>query len=195
MQREIPPDPRLADPLDLENWYFRLKDFTFETFFVPLFCNELTLICNVHDKKKPMAELDELRKRVEPLFSTSGKAFFVKLSTRSMKDWALRSERTRAIFQNERCRLYEELLGEDVRDVIAIIRAMSFALQVRSADEVLEMLVNSERSYQDCTRRALADNQFPMQLVFREWKPIRPELELRGFVFRKKLNGLSQVVF
>ncbi len=80
-------------------------------------------------------------------------------------------------------------MDDDVLTVIAIVRAMSFALRVESSSEVVDMLCNSERSYQDCFRRKLADNRFPMQLVVRKWEPLLPEMELRGFVFNKKLTG------
>lgn len=183
-----------VDPHDLENWYEPLREWTFETVFLELSERELELICDVHDGKVLVAELDGLRARLEPLVGAEGA--FVRLSTRSAKDWALRAERTRALFEQERAAL--DLEGEcagssDVRDVIALVRAMSFALRVRSAAEAVEMLTGSERSYQDCVRRRLAPAAAgPMLIVVRKWQALQPELELRGFVFQKQLTGLSQ---
>jgi hypothetical protein len=122
-----PPPP---DPLDLENWYEALKEFTFATTFLPLSNSELELICNVHDKKNEISDLNGLKLRVAPLLGPDGA--FVKLSTRSCKDWCLGKDRTTRIFKQEQenLALSHPLESDDVRDVIAIIRSMSFALRV-----------------------------------------------------------------
>ena len=182
------------DPLNFENWIVPLRGFTFPSVLLELSSEELELICDVHDKKRELALLtDALGPRLRDVIQT-GTGAFVKLSTRSCKDWALRGERTLRIFKEEQARLTEDETGgsDDVRDVIAIVRAMSFALRVRSADEVLEMLTQSDRSYQDCVRRRLGDSSDPMLLVVREWTAMRPELELRAFVFRKRLTAMAQ---
>jgi hypothetical protein len=144
----------LEDPHDLENWYDALREWTFETKFIALSSEELENICSVHDGKLDVSVLDGLKKTVAPFIGASEGAF-VRLSTRSSKDWALRQERTSRIFQEEKQKLKaeREWESEDVVDVIAIVRSMSFALRVSSADEVMDMLTHSERSYQDCFRR------------------------------------------
>ena len=39
------------------------------------------------------------------------------------------------------------------------------------------------------------DEEFNMDIVVREWVDILPEYEFRGFVYQRKLNAVTQVVF
>ena len=181
----------VGDPLDLENWYELLAEHTFQTTFLSLTTDELVAITDQHDKKRTTGlerVYEECHRLIDP-----EKGAFVRLSTRSAKDWALRAERTKKVYATELESISDlECDGiEDVRQVIAIIRAMSKALRVNSAEQIIEMLTFSERCYQDATRRVL-NGGAPMQLVIRSWVPIQPELELRGFVFGKRFTCLSQ---
>ncbi len=157
------------------------RTLTFPTTFLPLSEREIELICDVHDSKAVVSDLDGLRDRIAHLVDIRRGAF-VRLSTRSAKDWALRAERTSAIFEQQReaVRAADPAVDSDVADVIAIIRSMSFALRVHSADEVVEILTHSERSYQDCFRWQLSCGE-GMHLVVRQWEEIQPELEPKGF--------------
>ncbi len=79
----------LGDPLDLENWYHLIdRELTFETSFLSLSNEDLDNICNVHDNKMDVGKLSDLAARIEPLLGKNGS--FVKLSTRSCKDWCLK---------------------------------------------------------------------------------------------------------
>jgi hypothetical protein len=83
---------------------------------------------------------------------------------------------------------------DEILQIIAIIRIMSKCLKVSSGQEAVEFLVNSERAFQDLTRRILecGDDGFEMNIIVREWAEIAPETEFRGFVSQGKLTGLTQ---
>lgn len=182
----------VGDPLDLENWYDALQEWTFPTVFLELRHEELEAICQARDGKKGALErLAALEERLGEVLPPAGA--FVRLSTRSAKDWCLRAERTVILFRQER----EALVGvadENTVDVIALVRAMSRALRVSSARDVIMMLTQSQRAYEDCTRRLLLGSSGPpMQLVVRKWfDGLLPELELRAFVHNRRLTALSQ---
>ena len=166
----------VGDPLDVGAWYPRIKQFTFATCFLSLSYKQCVSICDVYDGKRQLDDckcLMDLREQLKNVIDEK-KGSFCRLETRSGKDWALRAERTTRIFESEMKTLVKTLpnASEDTQKVIAIIRSMSKALRVQSCDEVLEMLTESQRAYQDLTRRVLAVdekhwNENSMKLVIR----------------------------
>jgi len=70
---------------------------------------------------------------------------------------------------------------------------MSYALCMTSGEEAIDFLANSERTYQDLFRRLIQGSEkWIMKIIIREWTPILPEYEFRGFVHKRKFTALSQ---
>ena len=94
-----------------------------------------------------------------------------------------RKERTKKILEDELKALNAE--GDVQKQIVAIIRCATRSLRFQSGKEAMDFILNSERTYQDLSRRILEMGESPdwyMNLVVREWLPILPELEFRGMV-------------
>jgi hypothetical protein len=68
-------------------------------------------------------------------------------------------------------------------------------LKVNSGKEAMELLIRSKRVRDDILVRVLKSdvkNPFQMIVAVRSWNEIIPGFEFRGFVYKKKLNALSQ---
>jgi len=117
---------------------------------------------------------------------------FVKLSTRSPKDAADKlKEKTLSA-------LHEELKHVDLQDsnavLIGVRRAFFKVARVQSGKEAMDLMMVSARTISDLKRaiEIMPPEQWNLQLVVREFVDIHPSMEFRGFVYHKKLNGLSQ---
>jgi len=64
-------------------------------------------------------------------------------------------------------------------------------MHVYSGKEALELLLSSDRIYEDLTNE-LENKEFHQDIIIREWMEIPVEHEYRGFVYQKKLNAISQ---
>lgn len=63
---------------------------------------------------------------------------------------------------------------------------------VKSAHEVIQNFVNSERVFNDMRLALEHPDRFKQNFVVREWVAMSPDMEFRGFVKDGKLNALSQ---
>eukprot|EP01129_Flabellula_baltica_P008845 TRINITY_DN3541_c0_g1_i1.p1 TRINITY_DN3541_c0_g1~~TRINITY_DN3541_c0_g1_i1.p1 ORF type:complete len:328 (+),score=59.17 TRINITY_DN3541_c0_g1_i1:12-995(+) len=194
------------DPDDLERYYPYIQQETFNTIFFDLTKDQGQAIVDAYsilkhtkhdsiDQVLPddiLCHLKIVSDKIDAHLDVIGRPAFIRLSTRSPKDYALKTEKTFGILEAE----LEGISSEDeVSQVIALIRVMSFALQLDSGEETINSFVHSERVYQDIFVRLLnshTDDDFNMKVIIREWVHILPEYEFRGFVYQGKLNALSQ---
>ncbi len=62
-------------------------------------------------------------------------------------------------------------------------------MKVTSGREAIELLFNSERTYQDISRmKLMLGDKFEMKLIARKWVEIDPELEFRSRYRRKYIH-------
>jgi len=66
------------------------------------------------------------------------------------------------------------------------------ALKVQTSNQALDLLLHSNRIYEDMNESIDFSKNFRESIVIRKWIPINPLLELRGFVYDNNLNGLAQ---
>eukprot|EP01117_Protostelium_nocturnum_P013769 TRINITY_DN5176_c0_g1_i1.p1 TRINITY_DN5176_c0_g1~~TRINITY_DN5176_c0_g1_i1.p1 ORF type:complete len:347 (-),score=88.53 TRINITY_DN5176_c0_g1_i1:44-1084(-) len=195
------------DPTDLENWYDKLKDYTFQTKFLDISQEEAQCIIDSYDDARhfdnkissnpsKQETLSNLKNRLDQVIQSFGKekGAFVRLSTRSPKDVVLKlREKVEGILKKE---LEDLKAGDDLqKQIVALVRAAIKCMKVHSGEEALDFLCKSERSYQDLFRRVLSHGDtkhWHMMIVIREWAPIEPEYEFRGFVSKGKMTGLTQ---
>ena len=104
--------------------------------------------------------------------------YFVRLVSRSPKD--------AAYFDKSIFELTRKEKGNDMR---ALWYTLFMGLKVESGQEAVELLIRSERVYQDLL--ALPSTG-PLQLVIRTWSNIDPEREFRAFVYNGALTAISQ---
>jgi hypothetical protein len=64
----------------------------------------------------------------------------------------------------------------------------------KKGQEALEMLVNSNRTYQDLSRVLKFPDEFQVYIILRQWHFIHPSHEFRAFIYDLKLNAVSQVI-
>lgn len=91
---------QIESKYDVEHWYESLKEFTFPTYFLPLFANEAKAICNQYKyrflkgdkiKENDILLLENVKTRINLAMKQyfGEKPIFLRLSTRSPKDSAL----------------------------------------------------------------------------------------------------------
>ena len=160
---------------------------TFETFVLPLDQMELH---SAHERKawkesnllkKLVAEIDsEMEKRAWPLI-------FVRLSSRSPKDAALKAPRFKSLLQShydDAC-AQVEIPGRNEK-LLALYGASTEVMGCRNGSEAMDLLVASDRVQDDLvTMKGL-------NVCIRRFCRFRPELEVRGFVWDGKLTALTQ---
>ena len=124
-------------------------------------------------------------------FTTDGFAF-VKTSSRSAKDAPLVQRSFKELYIDELNRHAEEQLTENTQ-ITCLLKAAFLALRVKSAGEVLDMFLRSQRIYQDLYLAVINQpEKYNENFVIRKFFEIDIDMEFRGFVFENELVALSQ---
>lgn len=164
------------------------------------------------------AQLSELSARLELSIAAEaakspvGKVF-VKLSTRSPKDSKKALRRAAHNYRQRVEELQAERNGEEIDENTKwqiLSDSVTSATSVRNADEAMELLLDSDRVYEDLEYalrgpaavaaaaagsddRQTYTRQWNTSLVARAWDPrLRPETEFRGICWDGKLTCLCQ---
>jgi hypothetical protein len=182
----------------LETWYEPLKEFTMKTIFVPISLQEAELIYDICEFKKNnlSEEKEKMIKKIETNLDNALKEFnmkaFVKLSTRSPKD---------AIVDISNLKMKEtllELLKQSKtpnEDTIAFSNAKRICSVFTSGKEVLDLFSKSSRIREDLMKALEFPNAFQLNFIVREWSEMDASMEFRAFVFKRKLNAISQYCY
>jgi hypothetical protein len=176
-----------------------------DTVFIPLKYSHATKILELHKQFVLQQEIPdsntlehefsdlniEINNVLKNRFNQSGQAF-VKLSSRSPKD--VTTGNFDELVQNELSQLTEEQLSDNHQRCCAFVRASCKLLRISSFEQVMQLLIQSERVFEDITQELSIKrpDEFNISLVLREWKDIDFDLEFRGFVHNNKLTALSQ---
>jgi len=79
---------------------------------------------------------------------------------------------------------------------LSFVRANTLAMKVNKAPDAIDLLLESNRVYQDLSRvEEFASDNVRASVVVREWNPnivTRNHMEFRGFVYKNQLNAVSQ---
>ena len=117
---------------------------------------------------------------------------FVKTSSRSAKDAPLVQTRFRELYLNELGSYSESERSENVK-ITCLLKAAFVALRVKSAADVVDMFIRSERIYQDLLLAAVNQvGRYNEHFVVRKFVDIDVDMEFRGFVWNYDLVALSQ---
>jgi hypothetical protein len=189
--------------INMDTYYEALKDFTFETKFLPFSINDAKAFMAAYDFLKEHKTLDGLAVEVKTTLSAleagvqrvidevRGKddCVFVKTSCRSAKDTAIFAQKFRDV--------YRELLSKknphsENDQVASLIEAAVLLLQTHNAKELVDTFVLSERVYEDLNIALGKSERWDQYFVVRKWYTIHPSMEFRGFVCNGALNALSQ---
>ncbi|GFO13449.1 cell division cycle protein 123 homolog [Plakobranchus ocellatus] len=205
--------------VNTEEWLDLVKDFTFpscyETLNVEdaklfvdiykrLYANlEPSAIASIHwkenlseeERAKMVSMSSRLQKKIDAFLIDHGAKFaFVKLSSRSPKD-APMAQRFKEIYSELISK--EELSNENQvsvenAQITCLLKAAFQSLKMKSADDVIDMCVRSERVYQDLLLALALPDRFRENWVIRQFVDIDVDMEFRGFVHQKRLTALSQ---
>jgi len=188
----------LQDQFHLESYYDALKDWTFPStwFDLPLEqakALELGRARRVRSlPEDPILSL--LASRIDQAIQQMGGCAVVRLSTRSPKDIVLQRECTKSFFlqQDEQLRALHPHLREDVRQMISLTRAAGYSMAVRSGREAVDMLIESQRTFDDLRTACASTPPSILRVIVRKFIPIEFEVEMRVFVNQKKVSAISQ---
>lgn len=128
-----------------------------------------------------------LEEKVEEGMEALGGAVFLKTSSRSPKDAAISDGALEAA--------YAARLGDDESlnaKINALLQAGLDVLKVEDAQSGADLLLRSERIYQDMLMAIKYPDVFEESIVAREWVDLDTGLEFRGFVKDGVLTALSQ---
>lgn len=117
---------------------------------------------------------------------------FVKTSSRSAKDAPLVQGRFKELFLSELKTYPDKEITENTK-IFCLLKAAFVALRVKTADEVVDMFIRSERIYQDLLLAAVNQvDKYEEHFVIRKFVDIDVDMEFRGFVWNYELVALSQ---
>ncbi|KAH3756436.1 cell division cycle protein 123-like [Pelomyxa schiedti] len=210
-----------GDPFRVEKWYDTLGDETFETVFVDISLQEAETLARYRELSRmlhvtrevfgnevggqavpsepPMshdevARLNAVTARLDAPIMRFGKAA-VKLSTRSPKDAVMLSDAILNIIERE---LTPQLsCPEDEwtrKAVTSFVRGCSFGMGVQSGKEAVDLMIKSQRVFEDITKLKLLHGPegFVLQLAVRRWEEIDPDWEFRCFVVDGIMTACTQ---
>lgn len=136
------------------------------------------------------AMTDRLQKSMNT-FTADGFAF-VKTSSRSAKDAPLVQNELKGLYRKELDAFPAAERSENIQ-ITCLLKAAFIALRVKSAEEVVDMFLRSERIYQDMILAAVNQkDKYNEHFVIRKFVDIDVDMEFRGFVWNYELVALSQ---
>jgi len=195
---------------NIENWYNDVKDYTFPSLFLPLSISEANAFCeifaknestNLNSDNKNNKIFNEIAEKIDKgIKSFENKAAFVKLSCRSPKDATVTSPEMQKIYKNLINQIDREVTGDNLLNlkVVALFQSHLEALQMVSGKQALELLLRSQRIYEDLKlgiknyEQETDKKTFDIQIIIRQWVNVPISGEFRGFVYAKELTALSQ---
>lgn len=179
---------RLMNETRLEEYLSVLGDeLTFPTIVLPMNQSQQDLRRCFREKRswKEFPSLVQLARTIDE--QKPWELIFVRLSTRSPKDAALKMRRYPELVRAHYERVVKEN-GEESQNerLMALAAAATEVMGCRSGEECLDLLAASERIQDDL------ENMSSLQICIREFVYFDSALESRGFVWEGKLTALTQ---
>eukprot|EP01130_Rhizamoeba_saxonica_P014509 TRINITY_DN6350_c0_g1_i1.p1 TRINITY_DN6350_c0_g1~~TRINITY_DN6350_c0_g1_i1.p1 ORF type:complete len:231 (-),score=48.90 TRINITY_DN6350_c0_g1_i1:50-742(-) len=79
--------------------------------------------------------------------------------------------------------------------IVAMALAGRNAMSVRSGRDIIQMYALSSRIREDLMRALEFEEAFDVEILLREWVPMNPMMEFRGFMYNRKLTAISQYCY
>ena len=179
----------------MQNWYDKLKPFTFKTSFVDLTSEEADVIQGLYygTDTGSLDRLSALEKRLDTCIkSEHASCAFIKLSTRSPKD-------SRSVFAKAVAAYNAVDTSQmDLNDRAILLQEKTrLASKVRNGEEAMAILLDSERVAEDL-RFAVEkkDEAEEVFIVVRDFsEEVTPRTEIRGFAWGGKFTCAAQYYF
>jgi len=203
---------RLFKEATFENYYSLIEEFTFKSTIISLSNEEIKALYeeNVKFERNPIdissktfPSLTSIEDKIndgisvirEKTKNPSAKCF-LRLSTRSPKDAIFHMDNFNDIYssklkqQNETNSLPSHGKEQIYEKLIAFYLASTEILSISKGRQGMQMLIMSNRIQEDL--KMYVDQSEPLSLIIREFVQFPVEHELRGFVWKKNFNALSQ---
>lgn len=196
---------------NFENWYEKLKNVTFRSEYFPIEKKHAQLFVRIFPKlelaknkdewksfftNEELNILNDLEIKLDLVISKFIKKpsdfVFVKTSSRSAKDSPLAEQNFKEVYKKHLSLLNENEKSSENQQVVCLLKAAFDCLRVQKASQVLEMFFKSERIFQDMLLALEKIDLFHENFIIREFAAIDIDMEFRGFVFNRRLTGLSQ---
>ncbi|XP_050418437.1 uncharacterized protein LOC126831840 isoform X1 [Patella vulgata] len=117
---------------------------------------------------------------------------FVKTSSRSPKDAPMAHGKFGELYKSYLSKLSEEERNCENQQIICLLKSAFEAMKVTSAREVMQLMITSERIYQDMLLALEIKDRYHENFVVREFVPIDVDMEFRAFVFDLELTAIAQ---
>ncbi|XP_046561507.1 cell division cycle protein 123-like [Haliotis rubra] len=200
--------------VNTEKWMHVLKELTFPTELCPLKIEEANLfvkifencyrnldaqqICDLNWRETLTSDeklkIEDVTKRLESVmeqFTARDGFAFVKTSSRSAKDAPMVQRRFKDVYHKFLTEFPEDEQSENIQ-ITCLLRAAFEGLKVKTAEDVVDMMLRSERIYQDMLLALKIESRFEENFVVRKFVDVDVDMEFRGFVFGGELVALSQ---
>lgn len=206
--------------VNTEEWFELLEKYTFPSCYVPMNIKDAELFVSVYqrlyankdpsviatidwrehlssEEKQRISELCScLQKKMNMFLGDKGVKFaFVKLSSRSPKDAPMAQSHFKELYKTFILQEnFESLTQIEIENlqVTTLLKAAFQALKMKSADDVIDCCVRSERVYQDLLLALSLPSRFRENWIVRQFVDIDVDMEFRGFVHQQRLTALSQ---
>ncbi|KAJ5072034.1 cell division cycle protein [Anaeramoeba ignava] len=160
-----------------------------ETYEKPNFTHDFWKVDSI------LVQLAEKISKKQPELKTEN--FFIRLSSRSPKDSALSSPKTKEIFIKSLQDL--ENFDNDEKDLTDINRRVHAlyitsvdALKCKDGEDAVRLLVESFRIQDDLEEYSKDPKGYPLSIFLRDFLTFPVELELRAFIYKKKFTSMTQ---
>ncbi|EKD71742.1 MAG: hypothetical protein ACD_46C00111G0002 [uncultured bacterium] len=191
---------------DFDMWYDKLKDYSFKSDVVPITPEIAQAMVNYYSNrfykrnvltKEDVKLLEKLRRNIQLHLnkSKSTHGFFVRMSNRSPKDGTPLKNKSMVDIYKE---IYSNPNDDWNNKMIKICDAQMKMLCCQNADEVMNLLLSSERIYMDliealdCHLYSKSD-LWKTSVILREWIPdLKQDFEFRIFVSNNHVTATSQ---
>lgn len=199
-------------PFDFDQWYTKLKDHTFESEILSIKPEVALAMKHYYGQKflhrhqlteKDMQLLIELEQHIQKVLDTkfANQKVFVRMSDRSPKDGLpllKENESIESTFEKAIADLDQANPNYLNSKMIRLTEAQMQLLQCQNAKEVLNLLLSSERVFEDLSlalecKEFNADDQWLTSIIVRQWQPdLREDMEFRLFVYEGQINAITQ---
>lgn len=204
--------------VNTEKWLDILSEETFPTEYCPLYLADAELIVAIYERLYKNLDFSQIalinwqeklnpheNELIQDMELRLGKVMnkfikmesetdfvFVKTSSRSAKDSPLAKSKFKELYQQFLSEEPEDLRSNENMQIICLLKAAFHSMRLKTPSEVLDMIMRSERIYQDFLLALEFPEQFRENFVVRAFVDIDVDMEFRGFVFQGSLVALSQ---
>lgn len=196
-------------PFDFDRWFKSLKDFTFNSYILPINQKIARAMVNYYQQRfigrnvltsKDASNLIKLQTEIQEFMDQihCKDGIFVRMSNRSPKDGTPLLENNQTMASIYKKIIRKNKRADSNKKLQLIFEEQLKILKCQSSDQVMNLLLTSERVYQDLLLALDANKLDPndnwsTSVILREWQAdLREDFEFRVFVANNKVTAISQ---